>query len=84
MQEDVDEEHYFREDDDDQQQQKADPPRVVLETSPPQLPGLPRLVEYDDDDDDDEDTIPLKVVSVKRKSPQRIEFHPEKKQKDDQ
>lgn len=82
--EDVDEEHYFREDDDDQQQMEqptADTPQVVLEISPPQLPGLPRLVEYDEEEEDD--TIPLKAVSVKRKSPQRIEILPEKKKKDD-
>lgn len=87
IQEDTDEEHYFREDDDDEQQQKDEdgPSQVVLldSTSSPQLSGLPRLVDYDDDDDE-EDTIPLKVVPIKRKSPQRIEIHPaaEKKQKD--
>ena len=86
IQEDEDEDNYFREDDeddDDDQKDQQRPAQVVLETSPPLVPGLPRLVDYDDDDDDEEDTIPLKVVSIKRKSPQRIEIHPEKKTKKD-
>lgn len=88
IQEDEDEENYFREDEDDEQEPAAGGEngpndgavgQVVLDTSPP-LPGLPRLVDYDDDE---EDTIPLKVVSLKRRSPQRIEIHAEKKQKEE-